>query len=102
MAFIQVNEDWAIKSDQMQWMVCRKKEWSNKETGEDVIKWNPVTYHIRLEEAVKSLADRLLRLDDSTNVSRLALAASDIAELLDKRFADIIVRSGHIVAKVEE
>ena len=80
--FIQINQKYALASDEYQWYVQKwkpAKEGSRDYPG----RWSSDgLYHHELEDTVKSLAKKLLRTSNCTNLKGLREQAQEINEML--------------------
>jgi len=85
--FIQINDHLAIKSDSMQWMICKR----SKPTTE----WVSFAYYGSLAAVVKGLGDYMLRTGTADDANELRQLAVDIETLLSQKFTasfDISIR----------
>ena len=64
---IKIDDKWMLASDKRQWMIKHFKGYCS-ETGKEI--WNSVSYHSSPQQAVQSLANRLIRLDDAEHSLR--------------------------------
>ena len=97
MGTIVINEHYALKSDSMQWMICR---WSRETIGSKKRNkyevtdgkfgyyWKPIQYYPELPSAVRQLTNRMIRESDFNSVRGLAEAAAHIVALVSESFPD--------------
>jgi hypothetical protein len=83
MVHIDLWNDWAIRTDPMNWMLCKKRVRKNKDTKEDEDYWEPQTYHANLKQALNYHGEACLRLSEADSVATLNDAINDIQIRLD-------------------
>jgi len=78
MATITVNEKYRIQSDSRQWILQRAH--SDKKTGET--SWTGFEYYSNIENAMKGLAERMLRESDASGMQDIHAEAVRISEIM--------------------
>ena len=79
---IPVNKKWRITSNTHCWQVERLK--GKQKDGSD--RWEPITYHVDFKGAITTLAERRIRLIDSSIPEEIRSA---IREIRDEAIAAI-------------
>jgi len=77
---IQLTDDLAIRSDSMQWMLCKSK----KVDGE--ISWEAFQYQGNLAMIVKTAYEYMLRTGTAQNADELLAVAKKINDLMNQKF----------------
>jgi hypothetical protein len=79
---IQITDALVIKSDGMQWMLCKNK--GLDENGKPRL--HSFMYQGTLEKIVQSTGQYMLRHADASNIDELIAAAEKISKLLSQKF----------------
>lgn len=78
---IPINDEWRIKSDEHAWIVQRKGRRMDEE-GEWQESWTSKTWHGTCEQAVNSLAQKMLRDSDASTLPDALAAAKNVATVI--------------------
>jgi hypothetical protein len=87
--FLQINDGWAISSDENAWIVKKYHEPCESQPNGY---WENKTWHTKFEDAIKSLARRQIRLSGAENLADAIKDAQKVAQelssVLDAEFVD--------------
>ena len=78
---IGINDKWAIRSDENQWMLCVRRSPSKSNPSE----WTPKKFHARLPALAAALHGILLRTSEYSSLADLERNADEISKLIGKR-----------------
>jgi hypothetical protein len=78
---IIINDKYAIKSDENQWMLCVRRSPSKSNPSE----WAPKKFYTRLPALAAALHGILLRISDYSSLTDLERNANEISDLIDRR-----------------
>jgi len=76
---LPIDENWRIKTDTNQWIV-QKRILANKDKQE--YEWRSQSYHMTLEQAVRSLGNRLLRESPAVTFEEAIKASAEISGIM--------------------
>lgn len=77
---IQINENWRIATDPSNWIVEKRNgTYTNKKTGEKMIKWDGLSFHSSCEAALNRLFELHLRYIDSDVPEEIIRQGREIA-----------------------
>ena len=66
---IDLGRGYRLGTDKYQWIIQKKANRKNKETGEVTEEWRNVSFHANPTQAVNFHADRLLRASDAETLT---------------------------------
>jgi hypothetical protein len=78
---IAINDRYAIKSDEYQWMLCVRRSPSKSNPSE----WAPKKFYTRLPALAAALHGILLRTSDYSSLSDLEHNAHEISAMINAR-----------------
>ena len=79
---INVNDEWRIFSDPANWIVQRRFKNPKPKSNGEVYEWKNIAYCVSLESAVKTMAERRIRIIESSDVSKILKKIQQIADEL--------------------
>lgn len=83
MVHIDLWNDWAVRTDPRNWMLCQKGSKLNKETNEREVTWTPRSFHASLKQALDHHGESCLRLSEANSMEGLMDAIGFIQMKLD-------------------
>ena len=86
--FIQVNDNWAIESDENCWIV-KKYEQPNNTYPEG--RWRAETFHSKIEDAINSMATKRIRLSEATTLAEAIKDAQEVKRELKAVFDEKLI-----------
>ena len=78
---IRINDKYAIKSDENQWMLCVRRRPSKSNPSE----WTPKKFYVRLPALAAALHGILLRTSDYSSLADLERNADEISKMINKK-----------------
>lgn len=88
---IEINEKYALGSDDNQWKLMKKTSVKNKETGEKESAWVAFAYFSTIEASIKHMWGLLLRSGNCTSMAELVALSRSTEEMLKSKFTHIEV-----------
>ncbi len=87
MSTVHIDETTRIKGKERSWDVERLKRGKDRKTGDPVDKWEAVTFHPTLLDAVTSVHNRMLRLSDAETLPQIAAESERLSARLSLALA---------------
>ena len=97
---LQIDEQYAITSDQYSWQIAELKR--RRRAGETVLEWKPILWFTSLENACRALVERSLRLSEASTLAQaLAEAERTVARLCAALTPEFEIRSTSTFGGIE-
>lgn len=78
--FIRLTDKLAIRSDSMNWMLCKHKVYDGEES------WEAFQFQGTLEKIVKTAFEHMLRTGDAQSADELLALSNKISALISQKF----------------
>jgi len=82
--FIRLTEDRVIKSDENQYMLCKKKVLTDKNTGNKEVKWIPYQYYTTLASLYRNIPNRMLMESEAIGWTECEQILKDTQDIINK------------------
>jgi hypothetical protein len=96
---IPINNDFRINSDANQWILQQQTKNKDKETGKFI--WRSLAYYTSLENILKHLYDRQLRLSNANTLVECMAEAKNLCIQLSQALKPIITVDLKVLGEVK-
>ena len=83
---IRLSDERIIKSDDHQYMLCKRTERLNKETKEMEVYFKPYKYHTTLAHLLKAVPEQLLKESDVVGMKACIEVLDDTYNMIEQQF----------------
>ena len=83
MARIEINDDYALKSDPPCWILIKKPISKGEKNAGEVVE-TPIGYHTRLARAAEALLDYGVRVSDANGLEEALRVADDLKRDIER------------------
>ena len=83
---IRLSDDRIIKSDDHQYMLCKRVNRKNRETGEPEVYFEPYKYHTTLAHLLKAVPEQMLKESDVVGMKACIEILDDTYNMIEQQF----------------